>query len=137
MGSIPVGNMIESREAALFFCAFPRASPNQNKCGEIRVFIEVAVGFLTESRTMKVLLLLSKVYYDYESELYPAYYHEPQDFDWGKACLLSMPTDILLKSIKSTSRCLKKCVTKSLQRNAGKGTNIECGFKRRMIYAIF
>ena len=47
------------------------------------------------------------IYY-YESELYPAYYREWQDYDWGKAELLSLPTDELWKKYKEYSEVLEK-----------------------------
>ena len=60
------------------------------------------------------------IYYDYESELYPAYYHEPHDFDWGKACLLSMPTDILLEKHKEYIKMLEKMRTEEPAKKRGK-----------------
>ena len=47
------------------------------------------------------------VYYDYESELYPAFYHEPHDFDWGKAYLLSLPTDELKEKYREYTEMLE------------------------------
>ena len=44
---------------------------------------------------------------DYESELYPVG-HESQDFDWGKAMLLRLPTEELKKEYDRINERLKE-----------------------------
>ena len=44
---------------------------------------------------------------EYESELYP-FWHEEQDYDWGKAMLLSLPTDKLKREYNVLAARLEK-----------------------------
>ena len=59
------------------------------------------------------------VYYDYESELYLAFYHEPHDFDWGKAYLLSLPTDELKEKYREYTEMLEKWRNKEPSKKRG------------------
>lgn len=60
------------------------------------------------------------IYYDYESELYPALYHEPHDFDWGKAYLLSLPTEELMRKHQEYSEVLERLRNEEPAKKRGK-----------------
>ena len=73
------------------------------------------------------------IYYDYESELYPAFYHEPHDYDWGKAYLLNLPTDKLLEKYKQYIKVLEKERKEEPAKKRGKRMSTGCGFRGLMI----
>ena len=78
------------------------------------------------------------VYYDYESELYPAFYHEPHDFDWGKAYLLSLPTDELKEKYREYTEMLEKWRNKEpSKKNADIKMNTGCGYSTLTTCGIY